>query len=412
MISKDHDEIKVSFIGDLMCEKPLLKASERNNGVYEFNNVFSNVVNIFNKSDYVVGNLETVCAGEEQSYTNHIYSFNTPKTFLEAIKNAGINMVTTANNHCLDRGIDGLKNTIKLLDEYEIEHTGTYSSPIEKERIFIKELKNHKLAFLSYTYGTNFKINGVLLDKQELFSVNLLLPQTSSFGNKSNNMKKFIFNYIFKYINAEQWMKFKKNIGIWPRNPLTDNSMSNIHKEYLLQLKRDINRAKSEAGFVIVYMHIGGQFNTEPGKQSKYIMQYLAENGVDLVVGTHPHVVQKFELFENKMLGFYSLGSFNISPSSPYVIRDLLPDYSIMLHLYFGGKRNILNKVTFTILKAIEDKKGQITVYPVNDLMDKLDNQKDIKRLNRDVSIIFSRLVGEKHSTVDILNEYKLINYT
>lgn len=100
--------IKISFIGDIMCEKPLLNAAF-NNGKYCFDRVFSKMKATFNNSDFVVGNLETVCAGKEFEYTNHIYSFNSPEELVASIKNSGIDLVTTATNHCLDRGIEGLK---------------------------------------------------------------------------------------------------------------------------------------------------------------------------------------------------------------------------------------------------------------------------------------------------------------
>ena len=99
--------VKISFIGDIMCELPLLKASKNKNG-YNFDKVFANVTDIFKESDYIVGNLETICAGEELELTKHLFSFNTPESFISSIKKSGIDMVTTATNHSLDRGIEGL----------------------------------------------------------------------------------------------------------------------------------------------------------------------------------------------------------------------------------------------------------------------------------------------------------------
>lgn len=87
--AKDKTEVKITFIGDIMCELPLLKASRTKNG-YNFYGVFSHTQELFRKSDYVVGNLETVFAGKDMEYTNTLYSFNTPDEFLDALKTSGI----------------------------------------------------------------------------------------------------------------------------------------------------------------------------------------------------------------------------------------------------------------------------------------------------------------------------------
>src|SRR5699024_2164123 len=112
---------------------------------------FKETKNLFSNSDLVVGNLETVFAGENVSYTNHIYNFNTPDQFARAMKQGGIDIVTTATNHCLDRGIAGLVRTLDILDQNKIDHTGTYRNKKERNTIYYKEIDNKKIAFLSYT---------------------------------------------------------------------------------------------------------------------------------------------------------------------------------------------------------------------------------------------------------------------
>src|SRR5699024_9495949 len=157
-----------------MCEMPLLHASHIKDDDYNFDAVFKEIKPIFEQSDYVVGNLETICAGKELEYSNHIYSFNTPDQFVQSIKNSGINLVTTATNHSLDRGVEGLKRNLETLNKYEVENTGTYLTKEQREKIFYKEIDGVKVAFLNYTYGTNTQINGEILNKNELFHVGLL----------------------------------------------------------------------------------------------------------------------------------------------------------------------------------------------------------------------------------------------
>lgn len=94
--------IKISFLGDIMCELPLLKASKIGMNEYNFDKIFMNTKSLIEESDYVVGNLETICAGKDYGLTNHIFSFNTPENFVKSIKDSGIYMVTIATNHSLE----------------------------------------------------------------------------------------------------------------------------------------------------------------------------------------------------------------------------------------------------------------------------------------------------------------------
>src|SRR5699024_4730670 len=106
--------------------------------------------------------------------------------------------------------------------------------------------------------------------------------------------------------------------------------LSYIDRSYLDAIKTDIGKAKNNADFTIVCMHSGGQFHPEPGKFSQFMMDFMDDNGVDAVIGNHPHVVQRAEMLKNDMFGAYCLGNFSISPSSVYVIDKDLPEYSIL----------------------------------------------------------------------------------
>jgi len=190
---KDDNLIKLSFLGDIMCEMPLLKASHIIGDDYNFDDVFKEMKPIFEQSDYVVGNLETICAGKESGYTNHVFSFNTPDQFIDSIQKSGIDMVTTATNHSLDRGIDGLKRNLETLNKYNVENTGTYLTKEDSEEIFYKEIDGVKIAFLNYTYGTNTHINGEILRSDELFHVGLLKSQKDEIEQYGRKMSPKTF---------------------------------------------------------------------------------------------------------------------------------------------------------------------------------------------------------------------------
>ena len=160
-----------------MFEMPYIKAQKQKNGSYDFKGLLINLAPMLKQSDLVVANLETVFAGEDCGYTTNLYSFNTPDEAVEVLKECNITLVTTANNHCLDRGVKGLKRTIEILKSHQIDYTGTYSNPNERNRSIIRTINGTRYAFMSYTYGTNTLENKVILDQEEIGHVNLLKPQ-------------------------------------------------------------------------------------------------------------------------------------------------------------------------------------------------------------------------------------------
>jgi len=411
-VYKNKEFIKISFIGDIMCEMPLLHASHIKDDDYNFDAVFKEMQPIFEQSDYVVGNLETICAGKEFEYSNHIYSFNTPEQFVQSIKNSGIDLVTTATNHSLDRGVEGLKRNLETLNKYNVENTGTYLTKEDSEKVFYKEIDGIKIAFLNYTYGTNTHINGEILSSDELFHVGLLKPQKDEieqYERKQNpkTFKQNLAKVFFKFVSLEKWFKIKKIIYKTHNKAFQDNDLSYIDKNYLDAVKSDIEKAKNNADFTIVCMHSGGQFHPEPGEFSKNMMDFMDENGVDAVIGNHPHVVQRSEKFSNGMFGAYSLGNFSISPSSVYVIHEDLPEYSVMPHFYLDKKTKEIKKVTFSILKIVEDKNGSITVYPINKLVDKVDKETE-ELINYNATVIYNRFLGVNQKKLQIKQEYSM----
>ncbi len=118
--------IKCTFLGDIMCTEEIIQAFKKENG-YNFDAIFDSTKSLFEKSDFIMGNLETPISIDNKKLTNEKYRFNSPFEFAEAVKKAGIDAVATANNHCLDRGIEGIKSTQKSLDKIGLIHTGCLS---------------------------------------------------------------------------------------------------------------------------------------------------------------------------------------------------------------------------------------------------------------------------------------------
>lgn len=375
--------IKISCIGDILCEEEQLEVNyDKEKKKYDFNSNFSGIKKFLSNSDYSIANLETPLTKSYENLTNEPYAFNTPIEFGEAIKNSGIRFLTLANNHCLDRGIEGMKSTIDCLDSLKIEHTGTYKSTDEAidKRVFIKEIENMKFAIISYTYGTNRSVNRVTLNKKNEKYVNLFRKQ-----------EKII--YKFSIIKRFKRKFLSKNIE--------DKFSFNRDRKYLKRVKEDVEYAKKNAEFVLFYMHSGGQYNAIPEDYTVKLMDYLIDLGVDIVVGMHPHVVQKIKKYKDNKWGIYSLGNLYAKPYVNINQKDELPNYSIILNLYFDTEKKKLDKLTFSMTKSIVEN-DKVFVKMAKDLIDtKKDNiieeetrkigkiflDKDIQKVEEEIQI-------------------------
>ena len=253
----------LAVTGDIMVHSyQYEEAYDRSTGKYDFMHNFTDVKKYFDLADYSIGNFETVLAGEDVGISDYP-CFNTPDSFLDSLKYSGIDFVTTANNHCMDKGTDGLLRTIDKLDEYGFDHTGTYKDEESRNTVFVKDINGIKFAFLSYTYGTN---------------------------------------------------------GIPVKNPWNVNLL----EEELI--KSDIEKAKElNPDFIVVLPHMGVEYETYPREEFKEWADFMFNCGADIILASHPHVLQPMEVREitkddgstRKGFVIYSLGNFISSQTTP-----------------------------------------------------------------------------------------------
>lgn len=398
--------LKVTFLGDIMCEPRLLKSARGKRDTYDFSSAFSNMKKMLNETDYVVGNLETPLAGKEARYVHTLFSFNAPDCFALAAKEAGIDFMLTANNHCLDRGIDGLKRTIQVLEDYCIPHAGTFKSPAERGNTYV-DLGMLKIAILSYTYGTNYSANQILFSDKDRDYVNLLRPQTEPYyiRKPATNVSfmKRVTNKAISFLPEEQRYVIRKWLHMTVNQAhIDDNLIVDTMQPYLQNLSKDIEEAKEKADYVFFCPHVGGQFNRTPGPVSRYIIDYAVKKGVDAVIASHAHVVQEANIYQGAPC-FFSLGNYSMSPNSAYLIHDDLPDYGIAAHLYLG--ENAIEKVSFSILKIIEE--DGLTVYPIDEYADQF-GEKCGHKFEKEVQQIYSVVTGRQMQGPIIQREYML----
>ena len=236
-VSEEISPVNFNLVatGDILCHNTqYFDAYDSSTGTYDFNYVFDDVVKYIEPADIAISSLETSFAGSDVGYSNYP-RFNSPDSLITAIKNIGVDVISTAGNHCLDYGFSGLSRTIDVLDSNGLSHLGTYKSQEEQSKILYKDIDGVKIAFLNYTYGTN----GIPVPSGKDFCVNLI--------------DKDLMSY-------------------------------------------QINLAKDEnADVIIACMHWGTEYSTVQNSEQEELADFLFKSGVDIIIGNHPHVAEPME---------------------------------------------------------------------------------------------------------------------
>ena len=271
---------RLILAGDMMCQEKLIEAKkltgERED--YNFDSSFRYVRQILEGSDLAIANLESVIHPEapyanEQLYIGRYYNRNGPPQYLEALRYAGFDLLTASNNHMVDTGMRGLYRTNEYLDQYGFIHTGSFTDS-EEQRFALVDVNGIRVGVLSYTMCFNFKVEELLTEE-----------------------RRWMLNYYTR------------------------------------------NRARSEiaslreagADFIICYIHWGTEMVNTVNDTQKRVAQELADLGVDYIAGSHPHVIQPYDVIKaadgRSVPVIYSLGNL----ISHFV--KIEPKTSIMLEL-------------------------------------------------------------------------------
>ena len=411
---KNKNLIKISFTGDLIGELPYFLAVKKREMHYNFDATFKYLKDYLKDSDYVVGNLEGPVSNPIfGGYTNDNYSFNFPKSFLKTLKESHFDLLMTANNHCLDRGMFGLKSTIKNIKKYNMNYVGTSLNNNEKSYKII-EIDGVKIAFLAYTYGTNYSYNFYKLKKQDAQKVNLIKKQNSDESWKFNkiNFYKDLFIKSLK-MNVKDFIHYKSKEAVIDTNVnvvvIDENEKGEwkIDKKILRDSIEQTKEAINNSDIAIFMLHSGGQFNKEPGSFTKKIVEEINKTGVPLIISNHPHVVQKVEKSKTTLVT-YSLGNLINSYKTFYYRKENMGEYSVILNAYINKKNKTIEKYTFSIMKSVECEDGYIIVCPVYNLINKEKNKAKLKKLMDESLIIYNRFSNKNDK--DFINkmEYEL----
>ncbi|MGI6307844.1 MAG: CapA family protein [Dethiobacteria bacterium] len=269
-------DLVLAAVGDIMIHSPqiagaYLESEDR----YDFQENFSYISSYLKKADFVIGNLETTLAGEEYGGYSGYPLFNSPPELAGVLKNSGFDLLITANNHSLDRGSAGIINTINNIGEAGLNFVGTARSLEERKKGYLLTHNGIKAAFFAYTYGTN----GLPIPPGEDYLVNLIDEQLIS---------------------------------------------------------EDIFRAKNayRADIIVICMHWGNEYQRVPSDRQRDLAKKLIDLGANIIIGSHPHVIQPAEIMETEKgagLVFYSLGNFISNQRDRYCDTGVIAFIKIQL---------------------------------------------------------------------------------
>ena len=365
--------MKITFLGDLTCDRRMLAAARQADGSFDFRRSLQFVPDTLKDSDAVVGNLETVFGDARLGYNPWPIAYNSPDELLYALREMGVTAVTTANNHALDQGRRGLLRTLKLLDELGIAHTGTFRSPDER-RTLVLTVEGIRIGLVAFADKLNKSPAGVQQAARDLRLVNHLHP----YGRRG--LKGDLIAALATFLPIKQFRDKKADkqraMGVkLVKARVDDQPLTDADKEKLREAIRALDDVRNESDFVVAAIHTGGQFNGEPGQHSVGIYEQLKPHA-DAIMGNHAHVAQRIETYGEHGVLAYAIGGFNMSCGAQYVTHDDHPEFSLGVHLYLrrDGGAVRLEKATFTLYYNEEDENGYLTVYPVDTAGGKGDN--------------------------------------
>ncbi|MGO1580761.1 MAG: CapA family protein [Peptoniphilaceae bacterium] len=306
-ISSQLEKVKTTKIlatGDIMYHMPLYRNNyDIEKEEYDFSSYYAKVSEYLNGADLVVGNFETT-VNPNRKISGHPM-FNTPPEALKYLKNFGFDVLSTVNNHSLDTGVEGIKTTIEEIDKAGLKHFGTYK---DKRQPLIINSNGIKVAFLGYAE---------------------------------------IFNGLESLLNEEN-----------------SYMVSSLNEELIL---KEITELKERGvDYIIAYPHWGVEYTREATENQKYFNEFLLKNGVDAVLGSHPHVIQPIELSNingEEKFTIFSMGNSISNQRRPWINKDGVESgVFVELNLEKNGDKTILKSYNLhpTYVNRFRDEKGRM----------------------------------------------------
>ncbi|MDU5805857.1 MAG: CapA family protein [Peptoniphilus harei] len=245
-LKEDKTQVKILAMGDMIFHQPIVK-NYRTGETYDFTPIFTNISEDINGADLAIANFEGSVNSNRK--LSGFPLFNFPKETIYSLKNAGFDILSTANNHALDTGLDGVAETLSHIKESGMESFGTLTEDLEKG--IVVEKNGIKIGLISFTDTLN-GMDSLMRNKE--YSVNTFSQDVAG----------------------------------------------------------DIKNIKDKSDIVIVYPHWGNEYHYHPSERQIYLKEKLHEYGADIILGSHPHVLQRYEVEEingKKLFTIFSMGN-------------------------------------------------------------------------------------------------------
>ena len=316
--------VQLTAVGDIMIYDDILAAAQTAEGVYDFSDCFSAVAAYTMAADLTVGNLELNFCGAPYAGKP---DFRAPEALAGTLRDIGFDVLQTANTYSIQNGMTGLSGTISALDAVGIDHVGTYATQAERDAsggVLVKTVNGVRIAFIAFTKGVN----------------NLTLPEGSEFA-----VDLLYTDY--------------------------DSDYSKVAQDAIVQTAK--NAAATDADIVIAMLHWGSEYDNTITDTQKKIESLLLENGVDVILGSHSHVVGNLTEKtvqrgndEKTCFVAYSLGNFFSSQTQSGTMESVLLNLEITKSGK-TGQTSITNVgyIPLYILKQETDGQPKIQVLPV-----------------------------------------------
>ena len=310
VVPEKEKTYKASVIaaGDNLIHSSIYLDASTGSNQYDFKPMYELIKPIVSKYDIAYYNQETILGGKELG-VNDYPTFNSPQEVGDAMIDAGFNLVSLATNHTMDSGTNAVLKSREYWDKQEdVIAVGSYASEEDRNKIRIGTKNDITYTMLNYTYGTNG------------------IPVPSG--------KEYLVN-------------------VWPTNlEINDPERDTKYQEYKKIVKEDIDRVRDKVDVLIVAMHWGVEYTHEPTEYEKDMAKYLASQGVDVIIGTHPHVIQPVTWIDDTLV-IYSLGNFI---SAQYQDKGSCTNYMCTTGLM----------TSFEIEKTVKGKESSIKILNVN----------------------------------------------
>ena len=360
---------RITFAGDIILLEDQVNLGYTGSG-YDFSEVFEYAEPYISSADYAIGVFEGPMAGADKGYStsnfydNKILRLNFPDEFAEYVKKAGFDLVTTSNNHLLDKGEEGALRTIDVLDKTGLDHTGSYKSLDDKtsNRVKLVECQGIRMAVLSYTYGTN--------------------------GTDISELTDGRYSYLTSVIGGTEGELFEK-----------------LRSDVI----EDFKAAKAlSPDLIVVLPHIGTQFSNGIDEEQEVWFGIFKENGADIILGDHAHAVEPVTIEEyngRKVFSAYCPGNF------ANIYRGDQGDTSMLIDVYIDRQTKEVIGDAVVPLYTYAPADGSYRAVPVYQIITDPQLRKtlttdDIERASAANEIITEVVLGNKMDRYSVTERY------